>query len=233
MIEAVIFWVFATVAVVGALGVILNRSIIYSALLLLLVFLSIAAIFALNGGDFLAVAQTLVYAVGLTIVMLFGIMFTGQTATFARVATSGRRVLAYSIIAVFVTALLVQVAANVPFSTMAADPALVQRYQTEGSIVMLGQLLLTKYALPFEVISILLLVAMVGAILLSKKDLTADDAVSDVTFEIDRASQPTADAEAFRRQMLEARGAMPEPDHQPPVSPDAAPASSSEPAVGV
>jgi NAD(P)H-quinone oxidoreductase subunit 6 len=167
MIETIGFWVFATLAVLGALGVVLHRSLIYAALLLIVVFFSIAGVFVLNNADFLAIAQVIVYGVGLTIIVLFGIMFTGD-----RLLPDERKFTwqkgAFGLIALSLFAVIVK-ALQYPFSIKPHSQALVTVLQTEGTTKLLGQYLLTKQLLPFELASVLLLVAMIGAILIAKK----------------------------------------------------------------
>jgi NAD(P)H-quinone oxidoreductase subunit 6 len=175
MIEAVIFWVFATFCIFGSLAVVLNRSIIYSALMLIVVFLSISGIFVLNNADFLAVAQTIVYAVGLTIILLFGIMFTGQKPSFEDLKVSKGRFAAYGLVALFSGILFVLCASSVVNQQNLPSLAWIQTIQSEGSTPALGALLFKKYALPFELASILLLMATVGAIVLSKKRFDLND----------------------------------------------------------
>jgi NAD(P)H-quinone oxidoreductase subunit 6 len=167
MIETIGFWVFATLAVLGALGVVFHRSLIYAALLLIVVFLSIAGVFVLNNADFLAIAQVIVYGVGLTIIVLFGIMFTGD-----RLLPDERQFTwqkgAFGLIALSLFAVIVK-ALQYPFVIQPHSQALITVLQTEGTTKLLGQYLLTKQLLPFELASVLLLVAMIGAILIAKK----------------------------------------------------------------
>jgi NADH:ubiquinone oxidoreductase subunit 6 (subunit J) len=172
MIEATMFWIFAVLSVVAALGVVINRSIVYSALFLIVVFLSIAAFFVLNNADFLAVAQTIVYAVGLTIILLFGVMFTGDKLRFDRPISAGR-FLAYGLVVAFTTGLLLR-AGVFHFTENPISPEVIAILQSEGSTRMLGRLLFDKYLLPFELVSILLLVAMIGAIVMAKKRFTGE-----------------------------------------------------------
>ncbi len=176
IVENILFWIFAPLAVTAALGVVFHRSLIYSALFLIVVFLSIAGVFVLNNADFLAVAQTIVYGVGLTIVILFGIMFTGDRPFDDRLASPGKR-LAYLIVGAMLLAMLIP-AAVYQYNIHPASEALIATYMTEGSTGLLGLALFTQYALPFEVASVLLLLAMVGAIILSKKQMVPTEKTS-------------------------------------------------------
>ena len=207
LIESVMFWAFGLVAVVAALGVVFHRSIVYSALMLITVFLSIAGVYVLNNADFLAIAQILIYAVGLTIIILFAIMFTGDKQFgFDRRKVTGLSVAAVSIVALYLLAMLVRTAWY-PFaddgtlSTEVASGAFAA-IPVFGSTNEIGRLLFTKYSPPFELASILLLVAMIGAIVLSKQSF--DEETRPNKFAIADASAPTPEALAGRMAHWEA-----------------------------
>jgi NADH:ubiquinone oxidoreductase subunit 6 (subunit J) len=186
---ATIFWIFAIMSVVSALCAVLNRSIVYAALALIVVFLSIAGFFVLNNADFLAIAQVIVYAVGITIILLFAIMFTGEAPKMDR-AVPKASLVAYGIVVAYVFALLIRAAAF-PFNTSAnvISPNVQNILREQGSTGLLGQQLFGTYALPFEVASVLLLVAMIGAIILAKKTFVeTEDLLGTTSFEIDQNS---------------------------------------------
>ncbi|MCS6267219.1 MAG: NADH-quinone oxidoreductase subunit J [Vampirovibrio sp.] len=183
--DTLVFWFFAVVSVLMAIGVVFAPSVLYAALCLLSVFFCMAGFFLLNNADFLAVAQVMVYAVGLTIVLMFGLMFTGNQALPAQDNKWGWLV---KTIAVFsglsIAGVLAKASSSfVPkFVTPMAEP-MKQNVIANGTATQLGELLLTKYILPFELVSVLLLIAMIGAILLSKK--TFSDQGSGVFFSFD------------------------------------------------
>ncbi|MEB3287995.1 MAG: NADH-quinone oxidoreductase subunit J [Vampirovibrionales bacterium] len=202
MIDLIIFWVFASIAIIAAVGVVTNKSIIKAALMLLAVFLSQAAFFVLNNADFLAIAQILVYAVGLTIVLLFAIMFTGdKTQLEAKPVSRGAKIMTTLI--VLYTAFLLLSALAYPFRSVVLPPDSFQVISllNEGSTRMLGQLLFSRYGLPFELASILLTAAMIGAIVLSKKSFT-DEENDSVKYRLDLSSHPTEEAEGAYRTSL-------------------------------
>jgi NADH:ubiquinone oxidoreductase subunit 6 (subunit J) len=206
ILDSTIFWVFATLSVLAALGVVLHRSIIYAALFLIVVFMSIAGIFVLNNADFLAIAQTIVYGVGLTIVMIFGVMFTGDRL-FKDGAVPRSQYLAYTFIALLSFGVLLSGVLTLfqgreqflyPQWQVAPSAATINILQTQGSTPMLGALLFQKYLLPFEVASILLLVAMVGAIVLAKKRFTSEEEVLGLTkFDLNTESDLNPEAETL------------------------------------
>ncbi len=166
IVENLIFWTFATLAVLSALGVVFHRSIIYAALFLIVVFLSIAGFFVLNNADFLAVAQLIVYAVGLTIVLLFGIMFTGDRQF--KDGTTRTQALACMVVGGLALGLLLP-AAIYAYRVVPTPPSLAAILSAQGTTELLGGAIFTTYLLPFEMVSVLLLLAMIGAIILSKK----------------------------------------------------------------
>jgi len=168
-VTAFLFYVFAALAVAGGLTLILHRNPVYSALSLIVTMFSLAALFAMLDAQFLAIIQVLVYAGAVMVLFLFVIMlinvrleqrlpqrFTGQTA----VAVALSAILLVEIIQVALTAprALGSVAGNLTAKEV-------------GRVQTLAGLLFTKYVLPFEVATILLLVAIVGGIYLAKRKI--------------------------------------------------------------
>jgi len=166
-IPDILFYVFAALTLIfGALVVAnpFNRNPVTSAMFLVLTIISMAGLFVLLHAFFLAAVQVLVYAGAVMVLFLFVIMLldlkeeerrkiklTGLVAGLISVG---------AIVAIFVRSLL----ATKPGENLPAPTAV-------GDTATLGKMLFTNYLLPFEIVSILLLVAMVGVILLSKKDL--------------------------------------------------------------
>ena len=198
MVESVIFWAFAALAIGAGLGAVLQRSIVYAALNLIVVFLSIAGFFLLNNADFLALAQIIIYAVGLTIILLFAIMFTGDHPL-AKVEASRPVTVMSGIVAIYTLALLVK-AASAPFGTTPEQVRDLPMVAYIGSTQRLGVELFARYAIPFELASVLLLVAMVGAILIAKKRF--DDPMAEagnMKLPVDLDSAPSLEAVTARR----------------------------------
>lgn len=159
-----LFYIFAALTLICGAFVIINRNPINSAMCLVLSIGSMAGLFVLLHGFFLGAVQILVYAGAVMVLFLFVIMLLDLKAEERRKvnlfgAVTG--VISVAAIAyIFYKALAVS-GDQLPKGT---NPA-------TGSTIELGKMLFTQYLLPFEILSILLLVAMVGAILLSKKDL--------------------------------------------------------------
>ncbi len=188
MVDSTIFWVFATLAITGALGTVFHRSIVYAALFLIVVFLSIAGIFLLNNADFLAIAQTIVYAVGLTIILLFAIMFTGDRQFVYEKSQRGP-LIAMGIVSLYTLGMLIKAVAY-PFASQALTPTVIGELRVNGSTLDLGKKMFSTLALPFEVSSVLLLVAMVGAIVLAKKSFE-DEEPARIKYALDTRSALT------------------------------------------
>jgi NADH-quinone oxidoreductase subunit J len=159
-----LFWIFAALAVLCGVMVLLSRNPVNSAMFLVLAIASLAGLFVLLHAFFLAAIQILVYAGAVMVLFLFVIMLLDLKAEQRRklnaFGLAGGLISAGAIACIILSAL---------FRTKPGqgqpDAAVV------GDTLQLGRILFTQYLLPFEIVSVLLLVAMVGVILLSKKDL--------------------------------------------------------------
>jgi len=165
--ETVLFYLFAALTVGCALMVVANpfsRNPVTSAMFLVLTIVSMAGLFVLLHAFFLGAVQILVYAGAVMVLFLFVIMLLDLKEEERRkiklFGLIGGLVSVGAILAIFLQSL--QTAR--PGANLSAAGA-------DGSTVALGRLLFTDYLLPFEIVSVLLLVAMVGVILLSKKEL--------------------------------------------------------------
>jgi NADH-quinone oxidoreductase subunit J len=161
----VLFYVFAVLTLLCGILVIANpfsRSPVTSAMFLVLTIISMAGLFVLLHAFFLAAVQILVYAGAVMVLFLFVIMLLDLKEEDRRkikvFGLVGGLVSVGAIAGIFMKSL-------VSIKPAAAPPTL------EGETYALGKLLFTQYTLPFEIVSVLLLVAMVGVILLSKKKL--------------------------------------------------------------
>jgi NADH-quinone oxidoreductase subunit J len=163
-----LFYTFAFLTLVFGFLVIANpfsRSPVTSAMFLVLTIVSLAGLFVLLHAFFLAAVQVLVYAGAVMVLFLFVIMLLDLKVEDRRkiktLGVVGGLISAGAILVIFLSSLLK------PEAQLGA----VQSPVVEGGTVPLAKLLFTQYLLPFEIVSVLLLVAMVGVVLLSKKDL--------------------------------------------------------------
>jgi len=163
----ILFYVFAALTLLCGVLVVANpfsRNPVTSAMFLVLTIISMAGLFVLLHAFFLAAVQVLVYAGAVMVLFLFVIMLLDlkeeERRKIKKLGLIAGLVSIGAIFGIFAKSVLqTKPVANVPVPTV------------EGATIPLGKLLFANYLLPFEIVSLLLLVAMVGVILLSKKDL--------------------------------------------------------------
>ena len=166
-----VFYCLAAIAVAGAVGVIAFRSPVHAALSLLGTFLAIAGLFVLQHAEFLAAVQILVYAGGIMVLFLFVIMLVNvrtipqEPQYLARLAPVAAGV-------AIVLAALVGVGLWAAVRGGPVSPAALTAVQGQaaGNTEAVGWSLYRDYLLPFEVVSVVLLVAMIGAIVMGRKE---------------------------------------------------------------
>ncbi len=165
--DLIVFYVFAGLAIIAALGVVAVRSAVYSALCLAVVFVSLAALYVLLSAPFIAVAQVMIYAGAILILFVFVIMMLSPGIDQGAGALKRQRPLAIIFGLALVTELVAVLAiAVLPPARGMFSPETIAEI---GSTQAVGALLFTDFLLPFEITSLLLLVAMVGVIVLAKK----------------------------------------------------------------
>lgn len=163
---SIVFWILSTVILVSGFMVVSLRNIFHCALFLILCLSGVAGIFILLHAEFLAAAQVLIYVGAVAILMVFAIMLTSNLASRKIVTTNrkaGAALLACSVFAVGV--LFVINKTTVAGVWQPATTAL-----PIDNVMTIGKLLMTQFMLPFEVVSILLLAAMIGAIVLARRE---------------------------------------------------------------
>jgi len=161
-LDLILFFLLAGVAIVAALGMVLSSNAVYSALFLILNFGTIAVFYLLLGAPFIAMAQVTVYAGAIMVLFLFVIMLLGAEMVTAGEGRGWQRPLA-----IILTLILLAESAYLIFSRSDLIAEITPAASVYSSPQAIGELLFSRYLLPFEVISILLLVAMVGAIVLT------------------------------------------------------------------
>ena len=165
-IQIVAFGILAVMMISAALGVVLFSNIVYSAFLLGGVFISIAGIYILLNADFVAAAQVLIYVGAVTVLILFAIMLVNKGEDLSGVSRRWIRTGATGIVCVGLFALLATMVLATPWSFSTISPAVV-----ENTTLEIGKHFFSDFLLPFELASVLLLMAMVGAIILARRDL--------------------------------------------------------------
>ena len=168
--QLICFSILSLIIIIGSLGVVLLESIVYSAFLLGGVFMSVAGLYLLLNASFVAAAQVLVYVGAINVLILFAIMLVNKKEDLKPIKYLNSRKLISSTICITLLSLLLRV--DLSNTWVIADPKL---SIGEESTIRLGEHLFSDYLLPFEVASVLLLMAMIGAIVLARRDVLSED----------------------------------------------------------
>ena len=156
-----LFWFMTAMTIGSALIVVLHSNIFYSALALVVTLFGVAAFYVFLWADFLAGVQVLIYIGGILILILFGIMLTNKISS-VNISHSNFHQGIAAVIVMGIFSILGWMILKTPWlHIVQQEPS-----QTVGRI---GRLLMTEYLLPFEVASVLLLSALIGAAMLSRK----------------------------------------------------------------
>lgn len=167
-VQSISLIVLGGLMLISALGVVALNNIVYSAFLLAGVFLSMAGLYILLNADFIAAAQILIYVGAINVLILFAIMLVNKREDFKTMPNQWVRNVATAFVCIGLFALLGTMIFITPWAvdTTSSFP--------ENTIVAIGQHFFSDYLLPFELASVLLLMAMVGAIILARRDLIPD-----------------------------------------------------------
>jgi NAD(P)H-quinone oxidoreductase subunit 6 len=167
--QLICFVALASAVVLGALGVVLLPNIVYSAFLLGGVFLSVAGLYLLLNASFVAAAQVLVYVGAVNVLILFAIMLVNKREDLSAIPGLAVRRLLSGLVCGGLFALLLRVAFTTPWALPGPLPV------GEEATIRIGEHLFSDYLLPFELASVLLLMAMIGAIVLARRDVLSRD----------------------------------------------------------
>jgi NADH-quinone oxidoreductase subunit J len=160
----IIFYILATICIVAALNVVTQRTPVYSALSLIIVLCSLAGVYLLLDAEFLAVIQVIVYAGAIMVLFVFVIMLLNAGHEAPSQRSKIAKWLGAPIMGAFLGEMMMVIwDAYPPVGGPAAQPV-------DGGPAAIGAVLFQRYALPFEVTSILILVAVLGAVVLAKKE---------------------------------------------------------------
>jgi NADH-quinone oxidoreductase subunit J len=162
--ETVIFFILAIIAVAAGVGVIAQRSAVRSALSLLVNFCCLAGLYILLNAQFVALMQVIVYAGAIVVLFLFVVMLLGMERAEESPDLRRYQWIVGSLLGILLLAGLIW--ALIPAETQTAQ-ALIRSDNTRE----IGAALLTNFAIPFELTSIVLLVAIIGTVVLAKKNL--------------------------------------------------------------
>jgi NADH-quinone oxidoreductase subunit J len=158
----IVFFVFAFITVVSGFIVVFSKNIIYSAFSLLFTFFGVAGLYVLLQADFLAVTQVLIYVGGILVLMLFGVMLTNKVINVdLKTGTLN------TIPALLLVAIVAGTLSGLFYSSWKNTSAHPSTIQTTTKT--LGAMLMTGYLLPFEIASVILLVALIGAAMYARR----------------------------------------------------------------
>ncbi|MBE0447517.1 MAG: NADH-quinone oxidoreductase subunit J [Actinobacteria bacterium] len=162
-ISLVIFLALAAMAIISSLMVVVGRNLFNAAMFLGAYLLVIAGFYFLLSAELVGIMQVFVYVGGVVVVLLFGIMLTSQMINVRLVSALQQRVLTLVVVAALV-GLLVSIFSKTSFYYISSAEA------PRDSISLIGKLFMTDYVLPFEVISVLLLAALIGAVIIAREE---------------------------------------------------------------
>ncbi|MBM2841765.1 MAG: dehydrogenase subunit [Bacteroidetes bacterium] len=159
----IVFFIFAFITIASAFIVVFSRNIIYSAFSLLFTFFGVAGLYVLLYADFLAVTQVLIYVGGILVLLLFGVMLTNKVVNVEIKTGTLHTIPALVLVAVVAGSL-----SGLFYSTWKSVATPTTSVQTTSKSI--GEMLMTSYLLPFEIASVILLVALIGAAMISRKN---------------------------------------------------------------
>lgn len=166
-LKTFIFYGFALITIASALAVVTVRNIVHAAFALMVTLFGVAGLYVFLQADFLAATQVIVYVGGILVLILFGVMMTSGRLEM-RIHIERGQLLLGGGISLALLMLLLTVIANTPGWKNLTDDGTLLKPTTER----IGKLILQeKFLLPFEVVSVLLLVALIGAALISRKEV--------------------------------------------------------------
>jgi NADH-quinone oxidoreductase subunit J len=162
----IVFFILAAVAILTALSMILSKNAIYSALFLVLNFATVAVLYLILGAPFIALSQITVYAGSIMVLFLFVIMLLGAESLPSRDTLRWQPLIAIPLALILVGDFVYNLftRASTHLANVSQPPA------NYGAPAEVGKLLFTQYQLPFEITALILLSAVIGAVILAKKD---------------------------------------------------------------
>jgi len=162
----IIFYIFALITIVSAIFVVTLNNIVRSLFALLFTFVGVAGLYVFLSADFLAATQILIYVGGILVLLIFGIMLT-QKIYDVQIFTKSAQLVPGAIITILICILLIRVMLKTPWQVVPKG--------VSPTTDRIGELLLTQYMLPFEIVSLLLLAALIGAAMIARKETRDKD----------------------------------------------------------
>jgi NADH-quinone oxidoreductase subunit J len=157
----ILFYVLALIIVASAIIVVFNKNVIHSAFSLFFTLFAVSGIYVLLKADFIAITQIMVYVGGILILLIFGVMLTTKI-TDVELKTKNLNVIPSILFSVGIITILIFVIFSTKWN-------LKQAVENEETVTQIGTLLLSTYLLPFEIASVLLLVALIGSAMFARR----------------------------------------------------------------
>jgi|TARA_B100001750_G_scaffold163332_1_gene132014 NADH-quinone oxidoreductase subunit J len=157
-----VFWIVVGITIASAVMVVQSKQLLYSAIALLFTFVGVTGLYIFLWADFIAAVQVVVYVGGILVLIVFGIMLTNKITSVNISHTSVQRGIGATVVLGILVGIGFMIIKTPWYQVAATEPA-----QTTETI---GRLLMMDYLLPFEVASLLLLGALIGATTLSRKE---------------------------------------------------------------
>jgi NADH-quinone oxidoreductase subunit J len=168
-VDQIVFWVFAPISVGSAIAMLLQRNAVHAALFLVVNFFTIAVFYLVLGASFLFAVQIIVYAGAIMVLFLFVIMLLGvdrEESLLERL--KGQRVVAIALGVGIAVELIVAIRAGIGFATK-APPDFDETVNRAGNAAAIARVLFREYFFPFEVTSVLLIVAAIAVVVLASR----------------------------------------------------------------
>ena len=164
--EAVLFWVLAPISVLGALGLVFARKAVHAALGTALVMINLGVFYIAQSGDFLGIVQIFVYTGAVMMLFLFVLMLVGVDSSDSLVETiKGQKAVGFALASGLGVALIAAIG-----SVSFADPVGLTKANAEGNVTGMANLIFGKYVWVFEITSVLLITAALGAMVLAHRE---------------------------------------------------------------
>ena len=157
------FIIISLITIISATWVVVSKNLIHSAISLLFTLFSVAGLYVFLYADFIAATQVVIYVGGILVLIIFGVMLTNKIENPSIVSESSNQIFG-GLVAFFLIGLGFTVTLSTDWKI--SDNVSVK----EETVKTIGEMILTSYLLPFEIVSVLLLAALVGAAFLSRKD---------------------------------------------------------------
>jgi NADH-quinone oxidoreductase subunit J len=157
-----IFYLFSIIIVISAFIVVASRNIIYSAFSLLFTFFGVAGIYVLLNADFIAVVQVIIYVGGILVLIIFGVMLTNKI-TDVEIKTESIHIIPATIVTGIIGGTLIAILTKTQWRI--SEPVNLEKTVTD-----IGRNLVTNYMILFELAGIILLVALIGSVMIARKE---------------------------------------------------------------